>query len=233
MNNLQIFDFKGNNVRTVMIDGEVWFVAKDICDVLGLTNSRQALSGLDDEDKKGVSIDDTLGGKQTMNAINESGLYQLVFASRKPEAKDFKRWVTSEVLPSIRKTGQYSQEGLTNAQLILKQAQELVDLENRQIALQRQQLLQRKRTDKLEQTVSDHDAELERVFNPDGKQFTIRGYASRLGIPISLKEANKLGRKASKLSDKLGYPKDKMPDPRYGEVGTYHQDILDDVFELR
>ena len=93
-------------MRIVMVGGEPWFVAKDICDVLGLVNSRKATSSLD-EDEKGVSLIVTPSGEQTMTIINESGLYNLVFQSRKPEAKAFRKWVTKEVLPNIRKHGFY------------------------------------------------------------------------------------------------------------------------------
>lgn len=108
MNSMQVFDFKpvAYSVRTVLKNGDVWFVAKDVCDALGLDNNRQALTRLD-EDEKGVTKVDTLGGKQEMAIVNESGLYNLIFTSNKPEAKAFRKWVTSEVLPSIRKTGKY------------------------------------------------------------------------------------------------------------------------------
>lgn len=86
-----------------MLEGEPWFVAADVCRALGLGNSRQTLSYLDD-DEKGVITSDTLGGKQEMSTINEPGLYSLILRSRKPEAKAFKRWITHEV---IRKTGGY------------------------------------------------------------------------------------------------------------------------------
>jgi prophage antirepressor-like protein len=91
----------------VTIDGEPWLVAKDVCDVLGIANSRDALRGLDD-DEKGVATTDTLGGGQQLNVINEPGFYRLVMRSRKPQAGPFQRWVTHEVLPSIRKTGGYN-----------------------------------------------------------------------------------------------------------------------------
>ena len=101
------FVFNAMPVRVVQADGEPWFVAADVCAVLGLGNVSMALERLDD-DEKGVSSIDTLGGAQQMAVINESGLYSLVLGSRKPEAKPFKKWVTAEVLPSIRKTGAYS-----------------------------------------------------------------------------------------------------------------------------
>lgn len=105
-NSLQIFDFSNQPVRVALIDGEPWFVAKDVCDVLGISNSRDALSRLDD-DEKGVGFTDTLGGRQEIATVNESGLYLLIFRSRKRAARDFRRWVTHEVLPQIRKTGRY------------------------------------------------------------------------------------------------------------------------------
>ncbi|MEP3676142.1 BRO family protein [Sulfitobacter sp.] len=102
----QNFDFHTAQVRVVNLNGEPWFVAKDVCDILGLTNSRKAVAALDD-DEKDVTTGYTLGGKQALNIISESGLYALIFQSRKPEAKAFRKWVTSTVLPAIRQTGSY------------------------------------------------------------------------------------------------------------------------------
>lgn len=115
----QPFDFNGHQVRVVMINGEPHFIASDLCDVLEIRNSRDALARLD-ADEKGVATTDTLGGPQQVATVNESGMYSLVLTSRKPEAKAFKKWVTSEVLPAIRKTGAYGQSAvveLTRADL--------------------------------------------------------------------------------------------------------------------
>lgn len=108
MNDIQVFEnSEFGKIRALRgEDGEPMFVAKDICTALGLGNSRQALSRLD-EDEKGVISNDTPGGKQQMQAVNEAGLYVLVLGSKKPEAKAFKRWVTHEVLPAIRRDGGY------------------------------------------------------------------------------------------------------------------------------
>lgn len=105
MSNLAIFsnEYFGN-VRITMIDGNPWFVAKDVCDCLEIGDVSKTVSYLD-EDEKGTTTNRTLGGDQRMLTINESGLYSLILRSRKPEAKAFKRWITHEVLPSIRKTG--------------------------------------------------------------------------------------------------------------------------------
>lgn len=93
-------------IRSAVVDGTPLFVAKDICDALGISKYRDALTRLDEDERASISVD-TLGGKQSMIAVNESGLYTLVFQSRKPEAKAFRKWVTGEVLPNIRKHGFY------------------------------------------------------------------------------------------------------------------------------
>ena len=92
--------------RSILIDGEPWFVAVDVCRALELENTARSLSRLDD-DEKGVHSMNTLGGIQRMSVVSESGLYSLILGSRKPEAKAFKRWITHEVIPSIRKHGAY------------------------------------------------------------------------------------------------------------------------------
>ena len=111
---IQAFVFpKTKHKVRVVIDkhGKPWWVAKDVCAALGIDNSRQALSRLDDDEKMAVVINDTssngVSQRRRVSVVNESGLYALIFSSRKPEAKEFKRWVTHEVLPSIRKTGAY------------------------------------------------------------------------------------------------------------------------------
>ncbi len=108
----EIFNFHGQDVRTVTINNEPYFVGKDVAEVLGYTNPRQALKSHVDEDDKGVSKFDTLGGKQDLTIINESGLYSLILSSKLPQAKEFKRWVTSEVLPTIRKNGMFATDEL-------------------------------------------------------------------------------------------------------------------------
>lgn len=108
MNNLMIFDYGENKIRTVEIDGAMWFVGKDVAEALGYTNPRKALNDHVDMEDKGVTKRDTLGGVQDMAIINESGLYSLILSSKLPTAKEFKRWVTSEVLPTIRKHGAYA-----------------------------------------------------------------------------------------------------------------------------
>lgn len=107
MSNIQVFNYNSVEVRTIQNDGEPWFVLKDVCNVLHIGNSRDVVARLD-QDEKGVGQIDTLGGKQEMTIINESGLYNVILRSDKPEAKPFRKWVTSEVLPTIRRHGMYA-----------------------------------------------------------------------------------------------------------------------------
>ncbi|CAK7192253.1 hypothetical protein COMNV_00444 [Commensalibacter sp. Nvir] len=106
-NSILSFNFDNANVRVIDKNNEPWFVLKDICNVLDISKYRDASSRLDDDERGSVRLD-TPGGKQEITVINESGLYSLILRSQKPEAKRFKKWVTAEVLPSIRKTGSYS-----------------------------------------------------------------------------------------------------------------------------
>jgi len=117
MDALQIFNYNEHPIRTIERDGDPWFVGKDVAEVLGYTNSRKALLDHVDDEDKGVTKCDTPGGEQEMVIINESGLYSLVFNSKLPFAKHFKHWVTSEVLPSIRKHGAYATP-VTAAQML-------------------------------------------------------------------------------------------------------------------
>lgn len=126
------------NLRTIEIDGEPWFVGKDVAAALGYTNSRDAIATHVFADDKGVESIDTLGGRQKMTIINESGLYALVFGSRLKIAKDFKHWVTSEVLPSIRKNGAYirNQENMTPAEIVARgliAAQKIIEEREKEI----------------------------------------------------------------------------------------------------
>ena len=141
MKNLQIFsNNEFGEIRTVTIDGNPWFVGRDVTEVLGYVNSRKALlDHVDDEDKyDGVTIRDSIGREQNPVMINESGLYSLILSSKMPNAKRFKHWVASEVIPSVRKNGGYiaNQENMTPEQMMaagLQAAQKIIEEKNRQI----------------------------------------------------------------------------------------------------
>ena len=132
MNNLQIFNSEEfGNMRTVTIDDETWFVGKDVANALGYERATKAIQDhVDDDDKDEVPIQDSIGRMQKTPVINESGLYALIFGSKLESAKRFKHWVTSEVLPTIRKTGGY-QKQLSPAEMMRIQLGMIDDHENR------------------------------------------------------------------------------------------------------
>lgn len=135
MNTPQIFNFEQNEVRTVLVNEEPYFVGKDVAEILGYSKPRNAISThVDEEDKQDAPIQGDLGGKQKMTIINESGLYSLILKSKLPNAKKFKRWVTSEVLPTIRKTGSYTNVPQSFAQALRLAA----DLEEKSQLLEQQ-----------------------------------------------------------------------------------------------
>ena len=142
-NEIQKFDFKGASLRTLTDEaGEPWFVAKDVCDILGHSNVSMALDRLDDDERSKFN----LGRQGETNIVNEAGLYVLVLGSRKPEAHEFQRWVTHEVLPSIRKHGGYmaGQERMTPEQMALasmRWLQSKVDEQAKQLKAQEGKVL--------------------------------------------------------------------------------------------
>ena len=127
--NLQTWSYGNSEIRTIEKDGEPWWVLSDVCKVLELTTPARVAGRLED-DEKGVSLIHTLGGKQNVTVINESGLYSVILRSDKPQAKPFRRWVTSEVLPSIRKHGAYMtdqtlEQALTSPDFLIQLATQL------------------------------------------------------------------------------------------------------------
>ena len=214
MNEITVFNNNQfGDIRTVTIDGEPWFVAADVCRALELTDTGKATGRLDEDELTRIKIESGGQGREVI-AVNESGLYSLVLGSRKPEAKTFKRWITHEVIPSIRKTGSYA-VALSPAELLVKQAQMLLEQERRMTAV--------------EKDLSELKAHIE--THPTG-YYTISGYASLRGIRVDASLANMLGRKAVKLSNEYGYDIGKASDAKYGTVNTYHEDILKEVFDV-
>ncbi|AIQ61833.1 antirepressor [Paenibacillus stellifer] len=123
MNQLQVFNFTGSEVRVVIHDGRPWWVAKDVCQAIDIDQSQTRRL---DDDEKGLRLIQTPGGSQEVLTVNEPGLYSLILGSRKPEAKSFKRWITHEVLPAIRTTGMYAaDELLDNPDLLIEAATRL------------------------------------------------------------------------------------------------------------
>lgn len=143
MNDLKIFENEAfGTVRVVDVNGEPWFVARDVCECLELGNPRTSIALLD-EDEKGVHTMDTPGGQQEMSIVSEAGLYSLILRSRKPEAKAFKRWITHEVLPAIRRHGAYLtpdmvEKVISDPDTIIRLATDLKTEREKRIALEAQ-----------------------------------------------------------------------------------------------
>lgn len=191
MSNLSVFNFESNEVRVVVINNEPWFVAKDVCDVLNVPNVSQALTRLEVEEVNTLILNEG-SPNPNINIISESGMYALVLSSRKPEAKSFRKWITSQVLPSIRKTGSYSLlqtpeppklpvhvVALEKAKVI-RDIQDILSYENPRIA----QFL-------IDYTISD----IMSNTKTDGPK--LRGVveiAEEMGLPVSLKNRSALGK---------------------------------------
>lgn len=140
MNEIQTFTYNSAQIRTIERNGEPWFVAKDVCEILSISKYRDAVARLDEDERGSVRVD-TLGGEQEMAAVNESGLYTLILRSDKPEAKPFRKWVTAEVLPSIRKTGAYSTKDKPSKALEIKERNSRVRLSNQFLKLSKVETL--------------------------------------------------------------------------------------------
>ena len=150
MNEITSWNYESSEIRTVQVNGEPWFVLADVCKVLEISNSRNISSRLE-PDEKGVTLVDTLGGTQQMTIINESGLYTVILRSDKPQAKPFRKWVTSVVLPSIRKTGSYSVQ--SQFADLSPQLQVLIQMETRQKQIEARQAEQATALAGLEQKI--------------------------------------------------------------------------------
>lgn len=136
MNEVQLFNFENHEVRSLLLNNDPWFIGKDVAETLGYTDTNQAIrKHVDDEDKLSRRFDGSGQGRE-MVIINESGLYSLILSSKLPSAKKFKRWVTSEVLPALRKTGQYQVKELSGQELMAKaliEAQSVLAAKDKQI----------------------------------------------------------------------------------------------------
>ena len=217
MNELTIFNNEEfGEIRTVQINEDVWFVGKDVAQALGYSDTADAIrTHVDEEDKHHVKVGE-IPTLKTSNygayLINESGVYALVFGSKLESAKKFKHWITSEVLPQIRKTGSYA-VAKTPTEMLVLMAQEL---------------------DKQSKAVLEVKEDVKRleskIMTVPNEYYTVAGYANLKGKRIDVTRANQIGRYAANLSRKWGYEIGHVSDARYGTVNSYHMDILRDAF---
>lgn len=218
MNELQVFSYEGNEVRTVQVNGEPWWVLRDVCEVLEIGNSRMVAERLD-EDEKGVSIIDTLGGKQELTVISESGLYNVILLSRKPEAKKFKRWVTHEVLPQIRRHGAY----ITTSKL-----EEIMNDPDAWIKLLT--ALKEERLQKEMLAAQNEDMSVR--LNESEKFWTIMKFNQHFNMRWDMKTCQRMGKAASSYSRQHGYEirKCQTNDDRFKETNSYAYEVLETLF---
>ena len=240
MEGIKIFEREEfGTVRVVDVNGEPWFVARDVCECLELTNTSQTLSYLDD-DEKGITTNDTPGGMQEMSIISEAGLYSLILRSRKPEAKEFKRWVTHDILPSIRRAGSYGQWNLPRVPKSFPDALRMIaDIEEeKQLALEQRDYYKRTKAEignRREATamatasaaVRQRDALADKLG--EGKH-----YKQVKAIPWLLEVFHEsagmysqVGRKLSQLGQRMGLAPRIKEDSQYGTIKIHHVEVIE------
>ena len=247
---LKLFENPLFKIRVIMRCSDPWFVAKDACDCLEITNVSQACQTLD-EDEKGIYKVYTLGGSQDMTLISESGLYTLIMRSNKPEAKVFRKWVTSEVLPSIRKTGGYgirTVDDMINdpdtAIRLLTQLK-ILRLQNDQLAMERDEAIRTKaqigssREATAMNTASQKSKECEKLREQIGDSKT---YKAAKSIPwlseyFDTRNRGLYGSLASKLKKiEAGMTSEfehiMIDDSQYGQIKAYHVAVIEKLHEM-
>ena len=235
MNKLQVINderfkiFSKENlgsVRTVLLNNEVWFCIKDVCDILGLTNPTVVAKRLDEDEK--AKFDLGLKNGELTNFTNESGLYTLILRSDKPEAKPFRKWITSEVIPAIRKTGKYEEQPMTSAQNLLQQAQWMVEAENRMNNIEND-------VAQTNQSIGNMKKDITRIEHNERRtvtsnHLTVIAYANMKGIKPNTYNSSVMGRKATKVCRTRGLLTGTVVDSKYGLINTYPLEVLDEIF---
>lgn len=224
------FDFKGEPIMVLTIDGNPWFVARDVCDVLGIERANDAVRRLDEDEYQQVaattvsSVARPGAGPQTLTVVNESGLYSLVLGSRKPEAREFKRWVTREVLPSIRRTGAYVAP-VANADLVAIRA--MVDAIEQTRAEQARQATMLAGIDERTTALEDRTEILEASHD----RVAAVGYAAMRGIRSDVMYLNRLGRAAAAIARRDGIPVERVHSTIWGLVNAWPIPVWDEALE--
>ena len=244
MNMLKVFEkAEFGRVRVVECEGEPWFVAKDVCECLELTDVSKTISLLDD-DEKGTNSIRTPGGEQQMLVVSEPGLYSLILRSRKPEAKAFKRWIIHEVVPSIRKRGLYATEAVMDRVLddpdfgisLLQQykfereQRKLVEAQRDEAVRTKAEIGSRREATAMN-TASRLSKENDQLRDEIGDS---RTWKQVKAIPwleevfeVSQAMYSVAGRKLSDMSRRMGYEIREVEDSRYGSVKAYHMDVIE------
>jgi prophage antirepressor-like protein len=225
VNEIQQYVFEGQPVRVTGTSDTPYFAATDVCRVLGIDNPSSTLARFP-ENEKGLETFSTPGGLQKLLALTEAGLYRLVFRSYKPEAERFRVWVLGEVLPSIRKTGSYTQVPATAPAPTTKlsdQIRALLLVTEQQERIEAEQQQQADRLQKVEQKLD--------TYNGDTGYRSVLAYLRTRGVNAPLKLANLFGRMAAERCRDEGHQIGRVPDERWGEVNSYPLDVLDRVHD--
>jgi len=224
--NLEIFNNKGYEIRGGLIDGEPYFVAKDIATALGYSDTQAMTRRLDDEDLSSCA-DNSSGQVRTITTVNESGLYASILGSKKIEAKQFKKWVTSEVLPSIRKHGMYAKdELLANTDLLVDTIIKL--REERTKAIKEKAYIGNKREATAMATASSavrKAKKLEVMLDESSEWASVKRVQIRTGQDFKWS-------KLKKVSKELNIPPRKIFDANYGEVNSYHSSVWLEAYSI-
>lgn len=224
----QIFSKENlGSVRTIFANNQVWLCIKDVCDILEIKNARDIPKRLDEDEVRRFNLRGQAG---ETNFTNESGLYTLILRSNKKEAKPFRKWITSEVIPAIRKTGKYEEKKkpLTQAELILQQAQWMVEAESRMNNIENNVI-------GLANTIEDNDKSIKRLENNQRRtvtsnHLTVIAYANIKGIKPKSYHAPSIGKKATKICREKDLLIGTTVDSRYGLINTYPVEVLDEIF---
>lgn len=220
MNELQAFNFEGNQIRTEIDDaGAVWFVASDVCKSIGLSDTNKALARIPSK-HKGTKVIRTLGGPQEMSVVSEPGLYRLGLRSNKAQAERFQDWVTEDVLPAIRKTGTYSNRPLSIDERLSLALESAVDT-RRQLSQVKTEIQEVRA---LAIQASSHNS-------ANTGFMTIRGYCNVHKIRLSLDDSKKMGKACASLARSMGAKTREADDEMFGSVKAYPYGILEEVFK--
>lgn len=213
------FEFEGHSVRIVIVNGEPWWVVNDVCAILGIADPHRAASRIDGADRRQTPV---RSGDQDrrMWVVNEPGLYELIFRSDKPAARGFRRWVTTTVLPQIRKTGSYA-PSLSPAELLVAQAQRLLEQERRLASIEG---AQEQRDDEVRELTARMDDVQQKT-----DWYTALAYAKREGLLTNHQYLNRLGRAAAAIVRASGEEPGKVYNELYGEVNSYPEWALSEA----
>lgn len=231
MSDVTPFSFEGCQIRWTLIEGEPWFSATDACGILGIQNVRVAVDRLEREDVGFAEVCEQSGhNPRAQYVINESGLYELIIRSSKPDAKRFRRWITAEVLPALRKHGSYS--------IVPVEPGDDLDLMVSKIReLRREHAATERRTTMLElepKLLKDGQRELAaKVPASQGEydEFTALAYAKLRGFPTDRVSCQRHGQRASALLKRRGGAPRKVRDATFGWINVYPLGILDETAE--